>query len=95
MKRAPIIEQRVRQALEHLPGVVEVRGKGAMLGLQLQSYAQTMAVVEACMKEHILLGWTLHSNTLVRLAPPLTISDEVLDETLAVLVQSIQQTPYE
>jgi 4-aminobutyrate aminotransferase-like enzyme len=37
----------------------------------------------------VLLGWTLHSDTLVRLAPPLTIPFEVLDEALAVILASL------
>jgi acetylornithine/N-succinyldiaminopimelate aminotransferase len=94
MDRAIHIEARVRQSLEGLPGVSEIRGKGAMLGLQLQTYAQTMAVVEECMRHNILLGWTLHSNTLVRLAPPLTIPDDVLDETLDIIARAITITKF-
>jgi 4-aminobutyrate aminotransferase-like enzyme len=30
----------------------------------------------------VLLGWTLHSNTLVRIAPPLNIPLDVLDTAL-------------
>lgn len=84
MKRATHIEQRVKQELKG-EGVVDVRGRGAMLGLQLNSYEQTKAVVESCFEQGILLGWTLHSNTLIRLAPPLTIPDEVLDQVLGII----------
>jgi acetylornithine/N-succinyldiaminopimelate aminotransferase len=94
MNRAVHIESKVRETLEALHGVEEIRGKGAMLGLQLKTYEQTMAVVEACMQQHVLLGWTLHSNTLVRLAPPLTIPDDVLDETLQIIARAIQNTPF-
>lgn len=85
MRRAPVIEAKIRQALGNVPGVVEIRGRGAMLGLQLGTFEQTRDFVEGCFGEGILLGWTLHSNTLVRLAPPLTIPDEVLDATLDVM----------
>lgn len=81
MKRAAHIEKRVKQELKG-DDVVDVRGRGAMLGLQLHSYEQTRAVVESCFEQGILLGWTLHSNTLIRLAPPLTIPNEVLDDVL-------------
>jgi acetylornithine/succinyldiaminopimelate/putrescine aminotransferase len=85
MRRAPVIEAKIRQALEGHPSVVEIRGRGAMLGLQLRSFDETRAFVETCFEDGILLGWTLHSNTLVRLAPPLTIPDVVLDATLGVM----------
>jgi acetylornithine/succinyldiaminopimelate/putrescine aminotransferase len=91
-ERASIIEATVRDTLQS-PHIVEIRGKGAMLGLQLHSYEQTQKVVESCMKKGILLGWTLHSNTLVRLAPPLTIPEDVLIDTLSAILQSIQENP--
>lgn len=82
--RARQIEQRARRHLEG-PGIVELRGRGAMLGLQLQDFGQTRQVVQQGLEEGILLGWTLHSNTLIRLAPPLVIDDELLDRVLAFL----------
>ncbi len=93
MRRAPAIESRIRQALLGQPGVVEIRGKGAMLGLQLDTFARTQAVVERCLEQGVLLGWTLHADTLVRLAPPLTIPDQVLDQALDTLRQALVAIP--
>jgi len=42
------------------------------------------------MEEGVILGWTLHSNTLVRLAPPLIIDDETLDWTLGVIGKALE-----
>ena len=92
MENARKIEKIVRHRLKS-PHIAEIRGKGAMLGLQLFTYEQTQVVVQECMEQHIILGWTLHSNTLVRLAPPLTIPEDVLDETLTVLMQAIERHP--
>lgn len=92
--RAVIIEKNVKETLKD-PFITEVRGMGAMLGLQLKTFDQTRQVVEYCMEKGILLGWTLHSNTLIRLAPPLIISDDVLDETLKVILEAIRRFPPE
>ena len=70
-------------------GIVEVRGMGAMLGLQLQHKELTKAVVEDCFEQGILLGWTLHSDTLVRLAPPLIIEENLLREVLETIKASV------
>ena len=83
-ERAAEIEMRVRAALDH-PRVVEVRGRGAMLGMRLESAEITERVVEACLESGVLLGWTLHSNSLVRIAPPLNIPWEVMDQALSVI----------
>ncbi|MCC5935287.1 MAG: aspartate aminotransferase family protein [Balneolales bacterium] len=87
-ERAPSIEKQIREGLD-VPGVVEIRGMGAMLGLVLPDFDTTRAVVERCLEHGLLLGWTLHSNTLVRLAPPLIIEDEVLQEAIGIIRESI------
>lgn len=88
LSRAKEIEQITKEKLIG-KGIVEVRGKGAMLGLQLESWELTKAVVEDCFDEGVLLGWTLHSNTLIRLAPPLIIEDELLHEVLDKILKAI------
>lgn len=86
--RAPEIGRRVRAALRH-PLVREVRGRGAMLGMELVSRDVTARVVDRCLAGGVLLGWTLHSDTLVRIAPPLTIPPDVLDDALAVIAAAL------
>ncbi len=81
LQRAAEIEQKIKLQLKG-EGIVEVRGMGAMLGLQLANRELTQKVVEHCFEQGILLGWTLHSDTLIRLAPPLIIEDDLLDEVL-------------
>ncbi len=86
--RATEIGARVREGLTH-SGIREVRGRGAMLGMELQSASQTESVVSAALGKGVLLGWTLHSNTLVRIAPPLNIPWDVLDDALGVIVDCL------
>lgn len=89
MDRAGLIEKAVKQLLG-LPGVVEVRGKGAMLGLQLDGRERTAEVVARCLDDGLILGWTLHSDTLIRLAPPLNISERTLEESLKIIRKSMK-----
>ncbi|MFY0684446.1 MAG: aspartate aminotransferase family protein [Balneola sp.] len=92
LQRAKEIERQVKKALVG-NGIVEVRGVGAMLGLELESKEMTEHVVNYCFDRGILLGWTLHSNTLIRLAPPLIITDEELNLVLSTIKEAI--TSYE
>jgi len=89
LEKAQLIEKKTKERLKG-KGIIEVRGKGAMLGLQLESWELTKAVVEGCFSLGILLGWTLHSNTLIRLAPPLIIDEEVLNDVLTVILMTIE-----
>jgi len=90
-QKALAIEKMVKSTLIH-PSVVEVRSKGAMLGMELISKDLTEKVVTTCLKEYdIMLGWTLHSNTLVRIAPPLLIEQTVLQEALMSILKIINE----
>ena len=84
------IEHIVRKELT-ADGIKEVRGIGAMLGMELENRELTQKVVEECMDKGIILGWTLHSDTLVRLAPPLIIEENHLRETLQDINKSVQK----
>lgn len=87
--RAGKIEKRIRAQLDGRADV-EVRGRGAMLGLLLRDADLTSRVVRRCLDEGVLLGWTLHSDRLIRLAPPLTIDWDVLDHACGVIRQAIE-----
>lgn len=90
-KAAKKIENQVKSTLIH-PAIVEVRGKGAMLGMELISKELTEKVVtELLNSHHIMLGWTLHSNTLVRIAPPLNIEEQTLQNALDIILSCIQK----
>ncbi|MEO9885557.1 MAG: aspartate aminotransferase family protein [Balneola sp.] len=87
--RASKIEEIVKQRLQG-KGIKEVRGMGAMLGLELESKEITEYVVNHCFDQGILLGWTLHSNTLLRLAPPLIITDEELEFVTNTILEGLK-----
>jgi acetylornithine/N-succinyldiaminopimelate aminotransferase len=90
MDRAAEIGEKVRSELKG-PGIVEVRGKGAMLGLQLESFDLTRKTVQYAIEEGVLLGWTLHSDTLIRLAPPLIMEDSLLDDVLQIIKKCLEK----
>lgn len=89
ISRATEIEEIVKGRLRG-KGIKEVRGMGAMLGLELESRELTEHVVNHCFDKGILLGWTLHSNTLIRLAPPLIITDKQLNEVIDTIQEGIK-----
>jgi len=88
--KAVHIEEITRHELD-AEGIVEVRGRGAMLGMELQNRDLTRKVVEDCLEKGIILGWTLHSDTLVRLAPPLIIEEDLLQKTLQTINKSVNK----
>ncbi len=89
-ERARWIAEQVCMRLRH-DSIEEIRGRGAMLGMSLSDAAFTERVVSRCRDNGVLLGWTLHSNNLVRIAPPLNISEEVLHEALDIIVAALDE----
>ena len=65
--------------LAQLPGVVEVRGRGLMLGAELDRAAAP--VVADCLAAGLLVGTA--GETVLRLTPPLTIAPEDIELGLA------------
>ncbi len=57
-------------------GLVAVRGRGMLLGLELESAAACAAFVQRAQASGLIVNWTLHRDTVVRLAPPLVLSDD-------------------
>lgn len=80
--RAQQLGESVREELRTLGhrhgGIQDVRGKGMLIGLELDTAERTQRFVQRAFEEGVIVGWTLHSNTVVRLAPPLVISEAEL-----------------
>ncbi len=72
MKRAALIGTDLVQELARLPGIREVRGRGLMLGIELDRNAGLVRT-RMLNEHHILTGSSSDPNT-IRLLPPLTIS---------------------
>jgi len=64
-------------------GLAAVRGRGMLLGLELESAAACARFVRRAHARGLILNWTLHRDTVVRLAPPLVLSDAEAERALA------------
>jgi acetylornithine/succinyldiaminopimelate/putrescine aminotransferase len=57
-------------------GLTEVRGLGLLVGLEFADATACGHFAERAFAEHLILNWTLHRDTVVRLAPPLILADD-------------------
>ncbi|NQU77049.1 MAG: acetylornithine/succinylornithine family transaminase [Planctomycetes bacterium] len=78
------IEEAIRAA--NIAAVKDIRGKGLMIGIELDREAKQ--VFAACLKKGVLVNAT--AGNVVRLAPPLTISEDELDRGLAVVIEAMK-----
>ncbi len=89
VEQVALKEQLFRKHLKH-PAIREVRGRGLLLAVQLDSFAQLTAAIDACIAQGVVTDWFLFCNDAMRIAPPLTISDEEIIEACRVIVRSIE-----
>jgi predicted acetylornithine/succinylornithine family transaminase len=93
LSRATALAARFRQRLEALAAecdlVREVRVLGLMIGVEL--LVEAAPVVRECLARRVLVNCT--QGNVVRLLPPLTLTDEQADEGCAVLAEVIRGLP--
>lgn len=77
----------LREKLEAMDAIEEVRGMGMMLGAVLKK-DNAKAVAAACVPNGLLV---LTAKTLLRFLPPLTITKEEIDQGLAILERTISE----
>jgi 4-aminobutyrate aminotransferase/(S)-3-amino-2-methylpropionate transaminase len=87
---------RLRRLVEDSDHVGEARGRGAMLALELvkpdgtePSPEAAKAIAAACHAEGVLVLVCGTFGNVIRLLPPLVISDELLDDALSVLENAV------
>jgi acetylornithine/succinyldiaminopimelate/putrescine aminotransferase len=71
-------------------GLTEVRAIGLLLGLEFDRPEDCAQFVSRAWDERVILNWTLHRDTVVRLAPPLVLSDPEVDEAAARLARALR-----
>lgn len=80
------ITRAIRQA--KIPCVKEVRGLGLLIGMELDEARPAKDVMTACMERNLLICPA--KNNVIRLAPPLIISNAEIDAGLKILIDVLK-----
>ena len=73
-------EKLIRNNFKNHPAIKEIRGKGLMLALILESPEIASQIILNCLDKGLILFWLLFEGSAIRITPPLTISDEEINE---------------
>lgn len=90
MKETLKKEELFRKLLVH-PLISEVRGKGLMLALILQSEAIANKLVLRAKEEGLILFWLLFEKKAVRITPPLTISEKEITIGCGIIIALLNE----
>ena len=73
------------------PQVVEIRRSGLLLAVELGESAKLYRIMELFREAGILSDWFLFCDTAFRISPPLTISEEEVRESAALIRECLDQ----
>lgn len=81
--------QLFRKQLDH-PKIKEIRGLGLMMCIQLENFEQVYQVSSYCAAKGLMIDWYLHCETALRIAPPLTISEDEIKIACDIILEAIE-----
>ena len=97
MEKEKLVKERLESIKEKHPIIGDVRGRGLMIGLELvKDDAKTPAADEAksvrksCLEKGLLIGLGGILGNVLRIQPPLVITDNQLDEALTIIEKSLE-----
>lgn len=84
----PAKEAIIKHTLHHT-AIQSITGKGLFFAIHLDSFENVLKVVHLAMAKGVITDWFLNCATALRIAPPLTISEEELREGMEMLQAAI------
>lgn len=70
--------------------VVEVRGRGLLIGIEFADSRIVPAFSRKAFERGVILNWTLHRDTVIRMAPPLIMTADETDRALETIAQTVR-----
>ncbi|GFD83321.1 aspartate aminotransferase family protein [Tenacibaculum sp. KUL118] len=91
MEEALRKEKIIRDAFKNHSAVKEIRGKGLMLALLVDTPEAASQVILNCLDKGLILFWLLFEGRAIRITPPLTISDEELKKGCDLILSELDK----
>ncbi len=79
--------ERLAAALIRVPGVVGVRGRGLMLGVELADGLDARRAYADLLDAGLIVNAV--NATTIRLLPPMTVTDDEIDEAVAMIADAL------
>jgi acetylornithine/succinyldiaminopimelate/putrescine aminotransferase len=90
-KRAEILGGKLMERLQEMrgPAVRAVRGLGLLIGMEFFDAPVAHRFVTEAIKRGVVINWSLNADSVVRLAPPLTLTDNEADFAIDTLLTAL------
>jgi len=88
LAQIPAKEALFKSLLVH-PDILELRSAGLWLAVDLGDSGKVQAVIQHCIQHGVITDWFLFNDRSLRIAPPLTISEEEIRFACGVILEGI------
>jgi acetylornithine/N-succinyldiaminopimelate aminotransferase len=88
VNQVPEKEALMRRLLVH-PAIKEIRGKGLMLAIELENFELNKKIIDRCIENGVITDWFLHCSNAMRIAPPLIITKDEIENACKVILEAI------
>ena len=72
------------------PAIRAVRSSGLLIAIEFQSFEENKRVIDACIDKGLLTDWYLFAPQCMRIAPPLLITEEQIEEVCRIILSAIE-----
>lgn len=80
----------IKSLLVH-PKIKEIRNKGLMMAVQFESFGVLKPIIDRAIELGVVTDWFLFCDDAMRIAPPLTITEEQIREACGVILEAINK----
>lgn len=84
-------EDLFKKKLQHT-AIQCVRSAGLLMAVELGSFDKVKSVIQYGLAKGLITDWFLHCNTALRIAPPLTITEEEIEFASRIILEALDQT---
>jgi acetylornithine/N-succinyldiaminopimelate aminotransferase len=78
-------ETQFRKRLVH-PSIKSVRSAGLLIAVEFENFEINKRVIDGCLRDGLLTDWFLFASGCLRIAPPLTITSEEIEEICRIIL---------
>jgi acetylornithine/succinyldiaminopimelate/putrescine aminotransferase len=81
------------RTLLHHPKIIAVRSRGLMIAVEFDSFETNKQIIDACIANGVFTDWFLFASYSMRIAPPLTISEEEIHKSCSTILFILNRLP--
>lgn len=82
---------RFRSNLMGHPKIEEIRGKGLLLAVEIGSFDNVLHFIKKAIDNGLISDWFIFHDTAFRIAPPLVISNDEIDEACELIIKTLNE----